>query len=74
MKLKFVKGFPKKKKKKKQFNKIIGIPETGQTTSSVITAGISIAAFASGAGLPVGITLSGTSLPLSLVTVIHEIL
>ena len=34
-------------------------------TSTVITGGISIAAFASRVGLPVGITLSGTSLSLA---------
>ena len=39
-------------------------------TSTVITGGISIAAFASGVGLPVGIALSGTSLLFSLATVI----
>ena len=37
---------------------------------TVITGGISIAAFASGVGLPVGIALSGTSLLLSLATAI----
>ena len=36
----------------------------------MVTGGISIAAFASGAGLPVGISLSGTSLLLSLATAI----
>ena len=36
----------------------------------MITGGISIAAFASGVGLPIGIVLSGTSLLLSLTTVI----
>ena len=39
-------------------------------TSTVVTGGISIAAFASGVGLPVGIALSGTSLLLSLATAI----
>ena len=39
-------------------------------TSTVVTGGISIAAFASGVGLPVGIALSGTSLLLSLETAI----
>ena len=38
----------------------------------MITGGISIAAFASGVGLPVGIALSGTSLLLSLATVITQ--
>ena len=55
-------------KKMKRFNTITGILETGLITSTMITGGISIAAFASGAGLPVGIALSGTSLLLSLAT------
>ena len=38
----------------------------------MITGGISIAAFASGVGLPVGIALSGTSLLLSLATAITQ--
>ena len=54
----------------KRFNTITGIVETGLITSTVITGGISIAAFASGVGLPVGIALSGTSLLLSLATAI----
>ena len=45
----------------KRFNTITGIVDTGLITSTVITGGISIAAFASGVGLPVGIALSGTS-------------
>ena len=57
-------------KKMKRFNTITGIMDTGLITSTVITDGISIAAFASGFGLPVGIALSGTSLLLSLATVI----
>ena len=57
-------------KKMKQFNTITGIVDTRLITSTVITGGISIAAFASGAGLPVSIALSGTSLLLSLATVI----
>ena len=44
--------------------------DTGLITSTVITGGVSIATFASGVGLPVGITLSGTNLLLSLATVI----
>ena len=44
--------------------------DTGLVKSTVIIGGTSIAAFASGVGLPVGITLSGTSLLLSLATVI----
>ena len=55
-------------KKMKRFNTITGILETGLITSTMITGGISIAAFASGAGLPVGIALNGTSLLLSLAT------
>ena len=57
-------------KKMKPFNTIAGIVDTGLITTTVITGGISIAAFASGVGLPVGIALSGTSLLLSLATAI----
>ena len=58
-------------KKKKRFNTITGIVDTGLIKLTVITGGISIAAFASGVGLPVvGIALSGTSLLLSLETAI----
>ena len=57
-------------KKMKRFNTILGIIDTGLITSTVITGGISIATFASGVGLPVGISLSGTSLLLSLATAI----
>ena len=57
-------------KKMKRFNTITGIVDTGLITLTVITGGISIAAFASGVDLPVGIALSGTSLLLSLSTVI----
>ena len=60
MKLKFV----------KQFNTITGIVDTGLITSTVITEGISIAAFARSFGLSVGIALSGTSLLLSPATAI----
>ena len=54
----------------KRFNTIKGIVDTRLITSIVINGGISIAAFASGVGLPVGIALSGTSLLLSLATAI----
>ena len=57
-------------KKKKRLNTIAGITDTGLITSTLITGGISIATFASGVGLPVGIALSGTSLLLSLATAI----
>ena len=56
-------------KKMKQFNIITGIADTGLITLTAIIGGISIAAFASGVGLPVGISLSETSLLLSLSTV-----
>ena len=57
-------------KKMKQFNKIAAIIDTGLITPTVITGGISIAAFANGVGLAVDIALSGTSLLLSLATTI----
>ena len=57
-------------KKMKRLNTITGIVDIGLITSTVITGGISIASFASGAGLPVGIALSGISLLLSLATAI----
>ena len=57
-------------KKMKLFSTITGIIDTGLITSAVITGGTSIAAFASGVGLPVGIVISGTRLLLSLATAI----
>ena len=57
-------------KKMKRFNTITGMVDTGLITSTMITGGISIAAFARGVGLPVGIALSGTSLLLPLATAI----
>ena len=54
----------------KRFKTIAGIVEASLITSTVITGGISIAAFASGVDLPVGIALSGTSLLLSVATFI----
>ena len=57
-------------KKMKRFNTITGIVDTGLITSTVITGGLSIAAFVSSIGLPLGIALSGTSLRLSLATAI----
>ena len=56
-------------KKMKRFNTITGIVDTGLITLTVITGGISIAAFASGVHLPIGIALSETSLLLSLSTI-----
>ena len=55
-------------KKLKRFSTITGIVGTGIITSTVITGGISVAVFASGVGMPVGIALSGTILILSLAT------
>ena len=58
-------------KKTKRFNAITGIVDTDLITSTFISGStISIAAFASGVGLPVGIALGGTILILSLPTVI----
>ena len=59
-------------KKMKRFNTITGIVDTGLITSTVITRGISITAFASGVGWHMGIALSGFSLILSLATESHE--
>ena len=58
--------------KMKRFNTITSMVGTVLITSTVITGGISIAAFASGVGLHVGIALSGTSLLLFLATVITK--
>ena len=49
-------------KKMKRFNMISGIVDTDLITSTVITGGISIAAYSSEVRLSVGIALSGTSL------------
>ena len=68
-KLKLVSELPKKMKR---FNMIAGIVDTGLITSTVITGGTSIAAFAIGVGLPVGIALSGTSLLFSPTTAITQ--
>ena len=59
-------------KKMKRFNTITGIVDTGLIGSTVITEGISITAFASGVGLPVGIALNRTSPLLSLATAITQ--
>ena len=56
-------------KKKKRFNKIIGIVDIGLTTSSAIAEGTSIAAFASGIGVPVSAALGGIGVVLSLSTI-----
>ena len=54
----------------KRFNTITGIVDTSLITSTVITGRMSIAAFARGVGLPVGIALSGSSPLLFLTTAI----
>ena len=59
-------------KKMKRFNTITGIVDTGLITSTVITGGISIAAFGSGIGFLAGIALSGTSLLFSRATAITQ--
>ena len=56
----------------KRFNTVTSIVDTGLITSKVITGGVSIAAFASGAGLRVGIALSGTILLSSLAIAITQ--
>ena len=57
-------------KKIKRFSTITAVLDTSLITTTAITGGISIAALASGIGLPVGISLSATSLLLSLATTI----
>ena len=56
----------------KQFDRITVIVDTGLITSIVITRGTSIAAFASGVGLPAGIAFSRNSLLLYLPAVITQ--
>ena len=56
----------------KRFNAITGIVDVGLITSTVITGRIYIAVFSSGGDLPVGIDPSGTSLLLSLATVLTQ--
>ena len=57
-------------KKIKRFSTITAVLDTSLITTTVITGGMSIAASASGIGLPVGISLSATSLLLPLTTTI----
>ena len=56
--------------KMKRFNTITSIVDIDLIISTVIIGRVSIAAFASGVGLPVGTALSETSLLFSLATVI----
>ena len=56
----------------KRFNAITSIVDIGLITSTLITGGVSITAFASGVALPVGIAISGTSLIFSLATAITQ--
>ena len=57
-------------KKIKRFSTFTAVLDTSLITTTAITGGISIAAIASGIGLPVGIGFSATSLLLSLATTI----
>ena len=57
-------------KKIKRFSTITAVLDTSLITTTVIIGGISIAAIASGIGLPVGISLSATSMLLSLAATI----
>ena len=57
-------------KKIKRLRIMTAALHTGLITTTAISGGISIAAIASGIGLPVGMTLSATSLPPSLATTI----
>ena len=56
-------------KKKKRFNKIIGVVDIGLTTLSAIAGGTSIPAFASGISVPAGAALGRLSVDLSLSTI-----
>ena len=56
-------------KKKKLFNKIIGIVDIGLTTLSAIAGGSSIPAFASSVGLTAGAASNSLSVILSLATI-----
>ena len=57
-------------KRSNKFDKITSIMDTVIMTSSFITAGVSIGSFQSGAGQPIDIALSRTSLRLPLATAI----
>ena len=57
-------------KKIKLFSTITAVLDTSLITTTAVTGGISIAALASGIGLPVGISLSATSVLFSLATTI----
>ena len=59
-------------KKIKRFNTITSIVDTGLITSTMITGEVSMAAFASGVGLLVGIALRRTRLLLSIATAITQ--
>ena len=57
-------------KKVRQIGNIILIADTGLIITTVITGSTSIAAFASGVAIPVGIALTGASLLLSIATTV----
>ena len=61
-------------KKMKRFNTITGNTDTGLITSTVITGGISIAAFVSGVGLPLVLPWPGLAYLFHLQQLSHEIL
>ena len=63
-----LKNVNRKFKKIKRSITILSIADTGLITSTVLTGGISIAALASGVGLPVGIALGGGKPIFSLIT------
>ena len=63
-----IKKCEQKVKKIRRSITILSIADTGLITSTVLTGGISIAALASGVGLPVGIALGGGKPIFSLIT------
>ena len=67
-----IKVYEQNAKKMKPDNTVTGIVDTGLITSTVITGRISITAFTSSVGLPVGIALGETGIFLSLTTAIMQ--
>ena len=63
-----LKNVNRKFKKIKRSIRILSIADAGLITSTVLTGGISIAALASGFGLPVGISLGAAQPIFSLIT------
>lgn len=56
----------------KRFNEITCVIDTNLKTSTVIAGGVSMAVFAIGTNISVGIALNGTSLLFSLVSAITQ--